>query len=412
MTQASHRFCAKYLTIAVLLLAGCSHDSSARCNPEVDLCDTGGSDNAGGASVSGGTNTASGPSTSSSGPGSGGSAQGGSSSGSGGSQGGSTGAGGAPKGDASTDAAKDSGGPIVVGPVVDASRPFRGRMVGYMPTWRGIFDPWARDLPWSKLTHLNIAFAIPSGNTFTLGVNGDESIAKLVSAAHAAGVRVLISIGGANGSDQIAALHAPGSVDNFVNALASYLDAHHFDGVDVDVEGDPVNSSYGPFIDKLVAKLRPKGQLVTSALGQWFGDRIPASAYAQFDFVNVMSYDHCGTWTAPCEQSTYDWALRDLAYFAGKGVPASKLVLGIPFYGYCWGTGCTTGTLTYLEILQRFPAATDWVQSGNVTISCNSQPTVLKKTMLARGYGGMMAWELTQDASGTQSLLNTMAGNL
>jgi len=35
-----------------------------------------------------------------------------------------------------------------------------------------------------------------------------------------------------------------------------------------------VNANYGPFIDKLVAKLRPKGKLVTAALAQWFANSI------------------------------------------------------------------------------------------------------------------------------------------
>ena len=45
-----------------------------------------------------------------------------------------------------------------------------------------------------------------------------------------------------------------------------------------------VDGNYGAFVDKLAAKLRPSGKLVTAAVGQWYGDRIPASAYATFDF--------------------------------------------------------------------------------------------------------------------------------
>jgi hypothetical protein len=32
--------------------------------------------------------------------------------------------------------------------------------------------------------------------------------------------------------------------------------------------------------------------------------------------------------------------------------------------------------------------------------------------MLAKGYAGMMAWEITQDAGGNNSLLKVMADNL
>ncbi len=351
---------------AVLLASsGCSGGGEAPCDPAVDVCDeTGGSGN---------TGTAGGPvgSTSTTGTG------------------GSTGSGGAP--------------------IADAARPFEGRIVGYLPTWVGAFDSWARDLPWTRMSHLNIAFATPSGSSFTLGTN--QSAANLVAAAHAAGVKIMIAIGGAKGSDQIASLYTPGSVDAFVNNLVTYIDAQGFDGVDVDVEGNAVNGNYGPFIDKVVAKLRPKGKLVTAAVAQWYGNNISNATYGQFDFLNVMAYDHCGTWTSPCEHSTYQAAVDELTFFKSRA-PVNKLVLGIPFYGYCWGTGCSAGTLPYLQIAVQYPGANDWIQMGGLTISYNSPATVLKKTQLARTYGGLMAWELTQDAAGTVSLLKTMAENL
>jgi len=327
--------------------------------------------------------------------------------------GGTTGSGGALR-DASGGSGTGSGGTGGAPPPVgDSSRPFPGRVVGYLPTYRGSYTTWASSLAWSRVTHLNLAFATPSGNSFTLTGNSDASIAALVNAAHAAGVKVLISIGGANaGSVQIAAQYTPAGVDAFVTNLAAYVASHNLDGVDVDVEGNPVDANYGPFIDKLAAKLHPSGQLVTSALGDWFGDRVPASAYALFDFVNVMSYDHCGSWTAACEHSTYDQAVNDLTFFRNKGVPADKLDLGVPFYGYCWGTGCPAAAMTYADIIANWPGVPDFYQVGGLTVSYNTPATIQKKAQLAKGYGGMMAWEIGQDASGDQSLLKILADSL
>jgi len=268
-------------------------------------------------------------------------------------------------------------------------------------------------MPWARLTHLILAFGVPSGSSFVLGSNDLGAIAILVNAAHLNGVRVLLAIGGANGgSEQIAALLVPGMIDTFVTNLSSYLSSNNLDGVDVDIEGNPVDANYGPFIDKLVAKLHPSGKLVTSAMGQWYGNRVPASAYAKFDFVNVMSYDHCGSWSSACEHASMDWALKDMTFFSNKGVAADKLVLGVPFYGYCWGAGCPAPAMTYAEIIATWPGATDYYMNGGLTVSYNTSATIVQKVQLSKTYGGVMVWEIGQDASGDQSLLKVIADNL
>src|SRR5260370_39311665 len=133
---------------------------------------------------------------------------------------------------------------------VDASKPFASRVVAYLPTYRGL-DAWASQLDYSKITHVDLAFANPtSGNDPTLGPGSDGAVARIVDGAHAKGVRVLISIGGASGgSERIAALLAPGSVQGFVQKLDAFLDPHNLDGPDAHLQGDPVPPHYGPFVE-------------------------------------------------------------------------------------------------------------------------------------------------------------------
>jgi len=366
-----------------LFLVACSSKTLTRCNPDVDICGATG-DSATTAGGAGGTATSTvavgaGPSTTT------------------GSTGGSTGGGSGGAGGA---------------PVVDAGRTFKGKIVGYLPTWAGGFSTWAKDLPWLRMSHLNIAFATPSGTTFLLPDGQDPYLGAVVMGGHAAGVKILISIGGANGSAAIANLYTPASVDGFVTNISNYLTAKNLDGIDVDVEGVSVNANYTAFIDKLVTKLRPQGKLVTAALAKWFGNSITPATYAQFDFVNAMAYDYCTEKTAACEHSTYDAAVQELSYFIGKGVASNKLVLGVPFYGYCWGTGCPTNPVPYGQIAVQYPGGMDYIQSGGLTISCNGPATMMRKIQLAHGYGGMMAWQLTQDAGGDKSLLKLIADNL
>jgi chitinase len=376
---------------------GCSNASSSRC---ADNCDTtgdttgptstttssGGSGGAGTTSMS--STTATGPSTTT-----------------GGGRGGSGGSGGG---------------------TVDAGRTIKKQLVVYLPTWTGSLKNWAVDMPWYKVSQVNIAFAYPSGSTLTLntampGAGQDLYLDPFVMAAHATGAKVLVSIGGAGtGSTQVAAQYVPGTVDTFVTNIANYLDTHNLDGIDVDVEGNTaVNANYSPFIDKLVAKLRPKGKLVTAALAQWFGNSISNATYAEYDSVNVMSYDHCDSPGTQC--ATYESAVSELNFFKSKGVTADKLLLGVPFYCHCWGAACLGQTMAcngagcqiaYAQVNVKFPGGMDDITSTGATYSCNGPATIQKKAQLSLGYAGMMAWEISQDAGGNNSLLKVMVDNL
>lgn len=349
---------------SMLGLLACGAQSAARCDPNVEMC-----------AASGGSSTSSSTST---------------------------GTGGTP------------------------GRTFTKRIVAYLPIWNGSLRNWALDMPWYRVSQVNIAFAVPSGSTLTLnpampGAGQDLYLGQFVTAAHAAGVKVLVSMGGAGtGSTQVATQYAPGTVDAFVSNITAYIAAQNLDGIDVDVEGGSVNANYGPFIDKLVAKLRPGGKLVTAALAQWFGNSVPDATYGQFDSINVMSYDHCTRPATAC--ATYDSAVTELNFFSGKGLTTDKILLGVPFYCHCWGpaclgqtAACTTGAgcqIAYGQVNVAFPGGMDTVVSNGTTYSCNGPATIQQKADLSRGYAGMMLWEITQDAGGDQSLLKVMADNL
>jgi chitinase len=359
-------------------LLGCGGKAGdARCNPSVDVCD---SSTAGGQGGSPTSSTTAGPATGS---------------------GGSVGAGG-------------GGG----APVVDAGRTFHNRIVAYLPTWTGSLRNWAIDMPWLRVSQVNVAFARPAGSTLTLatapampGTGPDLDIGGFVTTAHNAGAKVFVSLGGAGGSAEVAAQYVPANVDAFVANIVAYVVAQNLDGIDVDVEGNAVNATYGPFIDKLVQNLRPKGKQVTAALAQWFANNVPAATYAQFDSVNVMSYDHCGSVATPC--ATYDSAVSELNFFKTKGLTADKLILGVPFYCHCWGPGCGgLAQIPYAQVNLKFPGGMDDIVSSGTTYSCNGPTTIQRKAELARGYAGMMAWEISQDAGGDQSLLKVIDDHL
>ena len=63
----------------------------------------------------------------------------------------------------------------------------------------------------------------------------------------------------------------------------------------------------------------------------------------EVDFLCLMTYDQHTVWTVPGPVTGWAWTTANLEY-ALKVVPANKLSLGIPLYGYHWFAGTPTKT--------------------------------------------------------------------
>jgi GH18 family chitinase len=107
--------------------------------------------------------------------------------------------------------------------------------------------------------------------------------------------------------------------------------------------------------------------------------------------------------------------LEDLKYWTeSRGVPLDKAVLGVPFYGWCWGCSDKQIAMTYGQIVAQYPQAKEenWIRQDGKEISLNSAATIAAKTKLAMKYGGIMVWELGQDAQGDDALFNVIASGV
>jgi GH18 family chitinase len=295
----------------------------------------------------------------------------------------------------------------------------RYKVVAYVPNW-GDVAALAGGLDYGKLTHLNVAFENPMDDGGDLSFNPQD--AALIARAHAHGVRVLVSLGGGAASEdaamrrRYAALLAPARRAGFVATLARYVAAHGLDGLDLDLEGPAITGDYGAFVRALAQALRPRGRLLTAALSQGYGgDRVPASAFASLDWVNIMAYDATGDWSpqSPGQHSSLEFAQGSAAYWLARGLPRSKAVLGVPFYGYGFGAAFRARDYPYAEIVAAHPGAEHADQVGN-TIWYNGMPTIRAKTeyVRAEGLAGVMIWSLDSDAPGGRSLLSVIAATL
>ncbi|HEX9366608.1 MAG TPA: glycosyl hydrolase family 18 protein [Vicinamibacterales bacterium] len=281
-------------------------------------------------------------------------------------------------------------------------------LVGYLGVYKNAdWNAVARTLDFTKMTHLNLAFVNPpicSGpctaqSDMTLAANRsltDEALKTIVDAAHAHGTKVLISIGGDGGDKNIMQFYNAGLSSPLTDVIDAYLKKHDIDGVDVDIEQPTqMGVPFTTFVSTLVARLRPKGKLVTAAVAQYIQAGTQDDVLPQFDIVNVMIY------------GSYERSVTDMAWWANtKHVPREKLTLGIGFHNYS-------------AILASYPNAwaVDTVGGGTyrdgAVFSYQGETTVARETQLGAQYGGAMIWELTQDdPASPHSLLKVIQKNL
>ena len=178
------------------------------------------------------------------------------------------------------------------------------RVVGYMPAWKGLRQT-VENTDLEPLTHINIAFLNP--DTSGAFVEGREPLCMrgataqeldhLVERAHAADVRVLVSLGGGlipECSGDWEALLVPERRSEMVEALVHFAETFELDGIDVDLEGRLLTAideagNYTPFVEQLSAALQPSGKLVTCATASYTGGMIPVESIPFFDFVNIIA---------------------------------------------------------------------------------------------------------------------------
>jgi len=288
------------------------------------------------------------------------------------------------------------------------------RIVGYYPL-RSALTADPATVPFDRVTHINLSFLNPdTTGVFTQDLSG---LAPFVEAAHRKGVKVLASIAGGGRHEYYHALLRDDRRARLINDLLLIALNYNLDGIDVDIEGSDIDENYEKFVVGLASVLKPHNKLVTAAIAVFYKDQFTDRALAQYDFVNLMSYDHTGPWT-PTKQgphSTYEHAVADLDYFLNeRNIPKEKMTLGVGFYGYGFGPEIDSPakTMVFRDIQDQFPGSeqTDELKlPDGATLYYNGIPTIKRKTALARERAsGIMIWQLLQDAPGKHSLLRAI----
>ena len=277
------------------------------------------------------------------------------------------------------------------------------------------------EIPYDQVTHINYSFAIPQADGKLAPFKRSEQLRAIVAHAKKYQTKVFISVGGwgigdGGGNDfrfeKLAS--TPWGRKIFVQSVSAFIDEHQLDGLDLDWEypDDTVNTAAGQeqkssfyfleLIKELRAELNKKKKQLTIAVvgsNDSIGAGIPEKTFEYVDWVNIMSYDN----SKEKSHSSYRHAMDCLNYWIDqRNLPASKAVLGLPFYGKYPAT-------PYKKILEIDAAA---AEKDTVAGIIYNGPTMIRtKTRLAldRGLGGVMFWELSHDvADPKRSLLHAI----
>jgi chitinase len=336
------------------------------------------------------------------------------------------------------------------------------RLLAYYPMWGKTQTPpySAAQIPYGKLTHISHSFlAIKSDGTLSIAPTLLEP--ALISNAHAAGVKVLISIGGADEPQSPAfATVAKNKAlrKKFARNLRRFITENGYDGADVDweVPNAPVDTQPCILLMKALRAELPRPKFLLSmaipANPAHYGTGFDVPALAPIlDFINIMTYDFHGPWgnhaghnspmiLNPADPGSEGSLTTSMDLFEKTyGVPRHKLNFGTAFYGYdfegvksLWDAcNCakTTTSVNYGTVIKQRIDRQGWKSHsddvaqapyllyegsehgpGFVTYDdANSTAAKTKLILGARKMGGVFMWEITADYDGaSQDLLDAM----
>ena len=348
---------------------------------------------------------------------------------------------------------------MFVGPVTAQHANNEKRLLAYYPEWVKFSNPayTAEKIPYKKLTHIAHAFATLPGNPDgTLRIPEDFIEPALISKAHAAGVKVLLSIGGGDGVQGPRFNRMARDEDRrqrFARNVHTFLETYGYDGVDIDWEvpnaADRANCT--TLMQELRDELPASRWIIAMAIPadprSWgVGFDVPALAPI-LDFINVMTYDFHGPWSdhaghnSPLALNPDDPELEgsvetSMDLFANDyAVPLSKLNFGTAFYGYefrgireLWEhcDGCEVMGRNYAGYIKSRVNHGDWKlrydnqakapyllnEAVPSLITFDDATSTRRKTnyvLKQRGMGGVFMWDLSADYDGkSQDLLDAM----
>ena len=189
-----------------------------------------------------------------------------------------------------------------------------------------------------------------------------DATEEFVEAARRRGVPVIPSVFDRTDAGVMAGILAdPAQRTRHVDALVEFAAEGDYDGLDIDYEqfafADGKDSwaatrpNWVAFVDELAARLHAEGRTLAVSIppvydagqtddsGYWVYDY--AAITPLVDAIRVMAYDYSNASTDEGPVAPLDWVERVIAGTSAASGDPSKLVLGVPLYGYNWPIAVT-----------------------------------------------------------------------
>lgn len=310
------------------------------------------------------------------------------------------------------------------------NKPFR--VMGYLPSWRNVHPKTVR---WDALTHLCFAFLKVKADGQLDEGDVKSQLKNIVEEGHKNGVAVLISVGGGGTANFSTCLLNKTSRKNLAANLIKFASSYAVDGLDIDFE-EFEGSSTGATtkdlakrsaLENLYIDLRnalPEGKLLSAAVSpswqnpNWgYYNCYTNSMFQYLDFVGLMIYDQSGTYSSSPYSQHADYSAHFLPsidhWLNNRAVPRNKILPGVPFYGYKFKdtSGGLAEAISYQNILTQYPNEQGEYKDHLGLSFYNGKTTIEQKANYIKNnqLGGIMIWELTQDAvDNSKSLLTVI----
>lgn len=248
-----------------------------------------------------------------------------------------------------------------------------------------------------------VTFSVDTGLSSALGGYTSAQFISDIATLHSQGKKVIISVGGQNGTISVSDAT---SAANFANSVYGLMTQYGFDGVDIDLENGVNPTFMGNALQQLSAKagssliitLAPQTIDMQSTGGAYF--QLALNIKSILTIVN-MQYYNSGTMNG-CDGNVYAEGTENFLVALAciqlqNGLSPSQVALGLPASTQAAGGGYVAPSV--------INAAMDCLTTGT---NCGS----FRPATTYPGLRGAMTWSVNWDASNGSGFASTVGGHL
>jgi chitinase len=248
-----------------------------------------------------------------------------------------------------------------------------------------------------------VTFSVDSGLSAALGGYTQAQFTADVKTLHARGQKVILSVGGQNGSISVS---DAASASEFASSVSSIISQYGFDGVDIDLENgvnptfmasalEQLSSDVGP---GLIITLAPQTVDTQSAGNDYF--QLALNIKTILTMINTQYYNS-GTMNG-CDGNVYAEATENFMTALActelqGGLSASQVGLGLPASPSAAGSGYTSPSV---------------VNSALDCLAARTNCGSFVPQAASPGLRGVMTWSINWDASNGYNFADTVAPHL